>query len=60
MYTYELYVSMHESTVHVTIILVRAVRVAVDGARLSVCGPASVSDAKVRAQLLVQVQRVFL
>lgn len=45
---------------HVTVILVGAVRVAVDGTRLSVCRPASVSDAKVCAQLLVQVQRVFL
>lgn len=35
-------------------------RVAVESARLSVCGPASVSEAKVCAQLLVQVQRVFL
>lgn len=52
---------MHESTfVHITIILVRAMRVAVKSAWLSVCGPASVSDAKVCAQLLIQVQRVFL
>lgn len=52
---------MHESTpVHITVIFVRAMRVAVDSARLAVCGPASVSDAKVCEQLLVQVQRVFL
>lgn len=44
----------------VTIILVRAVRVAVDDAGLSVRGPASVSNAKVREELLLQVQRVFL
>lgn len=53
--------NMHESTlVHITIILVRAMRVAVDSAGLSVCGPASVSNAKVCEQLLVQVQGVFL
>lgn len=33
---------------------------AVDDAGLSVRGPAGVSDAEVREQLLVQVQRVFL
>lgn len=44
----------------VTIVLVGAVRVAVDDAGLSVCGPASVSDAKVREELLLQVQRIFL
>lgn len=47
------------SLVRVTIVLVGALRVAVDGARLSVCGPASVSDAKVCVQLLIQVHRVF-
>lgn len=56
-----IFVSMHESTlVHITVIFVRAMRVAVDSARLAVCGPASVSKAKVCEQLLVQVQRVFL
>lgn len=35
-------------------------RVAVESARLSVCGPSSVSEAKVCAELLVQFQRVFL
>lgn len=44
----------------VTIVLVGAVRVAVDDAGLSVRGPASVSDAEVGEQLLLQVQRIFL
>lgn len=44
----------------VTIIFVRAVRVAVDDAGFSVRGPASVSNAKVLVELLLQVQRVFL
>lgn len=48
---------MHVSTLlYITVILVRAMRVAVESARLSVCGPASVSDAKVCAQFLIQVQ----
>lgn len=33
---------------------------AVDDAGLSVRGPASVSDAEVREELLLQVQRIFL
>lgn len=48
------------TSAHITIILVRAMRVAVDSAWLSMCGPASVSKAKVCAQLRVQVQCVFL
>lgn len=44
----------------VTVVLVGAVRVAVGDAGLSVRGPTSVSDAEVREELLVQVQRVFL
>lgn len=40
----------------VTVVLVGAVRVAVDDAGLSVRGPASVSDAEVREKLLLQVQ----
>lgn len=43
-----------------TVVLVGAVRVAVGDAGLSVRGPSSVSDAEVREELLVQVQRVFL
>lgn len=38
-----------------TIVLVRAVRVAVDRTRLPVRGPASVSNAKMCVQLLIQV-----
>lgn len=44
----------------VTVVLVGAVRVAVDDAGLPVRGPASVSDAKVGKELLLQVQRIFL
>lgn len=44
----------------VTVVLVGAVRVAVDDAGLSVRGPASVSDAEVCEELLLQVQRVSL
>lgn len=44
----------------VTVVLVGAVRVAVDDAGLSVRGPAGVSDAEVCEELLLQVQRVFL
>lgn len=44
----------------VTVVFVGAVRVAVDDAGLPVRGPASVSDAEVREELLVQVQQVFL
>lgn len=55
-----IYMSVRDTTLfHITIILVRAMRVAVESARLSVCGPASVSKAKVCEQLLVQVQQVF-
>lgn len=51
------FVSMHEGAlVHTTIIFVRAMRVAVDSAWLAMCGPASVSNAKVCQQLLAQVQ----
>lgn len=46
--------------VRVTVVLVGAVRVAVDDAGLSVRGPASVSDAEVREKLLLQVQWIFL
>ena len=46
--------------VRVTVVLVGAVRVAVDDAGLSVRGPASVSDAEVCEELLLQVQRVSL
>lgn len=42
-----------------TIFLVGAMRVAVDSTRLSVCGPASVSNAEMCVKLLVQVQGVF-
>lgn len=48
------------ASVGVTVVLVGAVRVAVGDAGLSVRGPSSVSDAEVREELLVQVQRVFL
>lgn len=44
----------------VTVVLVGAVRVAVDDAGLSVRGPAGVSDAEVREELLLQVQEIFL
>ena len=45
--------------VYLTIVFVGAVRVAVECARLSVCGPACVRDAKVHVQLLLQIHRVF-
>lgn len=43
-----------------TIVFVRAMGVAVDGAGLAVCGPAGVSQAEVCVELLFQVQRIFL
>lgn len=41
-----------------TVVLVRALRVAVEGAGFSVRGPARVSQAKVCGQLLLKVQGV--
>lgn len=43
-----------------TVVFVRAMGVAVDGAGLAVCGPAGVSQAEVCVELLFQVQRIFL
>lgn len=43
-----------------TIVFVRAMGVAVDGAGLAVCGPAGVSQAEVCVELLFQVQRILL
>lgn len=45
---------------HITVVLVGAVGVTVEGAGLPVCGPACVSQAEVCVQLLIQVQQVFL
>lgn len=43
-----------------TVVFVRAMGVAVDGAGLAVCGPAGVSQAEVCVELLFQVQWIFL
>lgn len=58
-YTWLFKILLKHAWEHITIVLVRAMRVAVESAGLSVCGPASVSNSKVCEQLLVQVQWVF-
>lgn len=43
-----------------TVVFVRAMGVAIEGAGLAVCGPAGVSQAEVCVELLFQVQGIFL